>query len=118
MRRAGNEEVLVAINFSNRPFFGSVEVANATSIDGGGLPVLSLDAWGYRIFKRRITQMTRIVLVIAIVSQYRDGAGSGRSLAHSGEEWIRNVCGADIEGLVYAREWRDDGSVLSDAGCS
>ena len=42
VRRAGKEEVLVAINFSNRPFVGSV----------GGRRV-SLDAWGYRIFNHR-----------------------------------------------------------------
>jgi glycosidase len=41
VRRAGNEKVLVAINFSNRPFLGSV----------GGQKV-SLDAWGYRILNR------------------------------------------------------------------
>jgi glycosidase len=42
VRRAANDEVLVAINFSNRPFSGSV----------GGRKV-SLDAWGYRIFNHR-----------------------------------------------------------------
>jgi glycosidase len=41
VRRAGNEKVLVAINFSSRPFVGSA----------GGRKV-SLDAWGYRIFNR------------------------------------------------------------------
>src|SRR5215212_3246997 len=50
VRRAGTEEVLVAINFSNQPFFGSVEVSNSARFDGG-VPVLSLDAWGYRIFR-------------------------------------------------------------------
>jgi len=38
VRRAGNEKVLVAINFSSRPFVGSV----------AGRKV-SLDAWGYKI---------------------------------------------------------------------
>ena len=76
VRRSGNEEVLVAINFSNHPFFGSVEVAEGTFVDvtpdvgpplppddlmaqsvskrkhAVGLPALSLDAWGYRIFRR------------------------------------------------------------------
>lgn len=75
-RRTTNEEVVVAINLSNRPFFGSMEVANGgayedVSPDVGaplppdapaperaarkrsvGLPALSLDAWGYRIFRR------------------------------------------------------------------
>jgi len=41
VRRAGNEEVLVAINFSSRPFFGSV-----------GRRKVSLDSWGYRIFRK------------------------------------------------------------------
>jgi glycosidase len=39
VRRAGNEEVFVAINLSSRPFSGSVA--------GRKIP---LDAWGYRIF--------------------------------------------------------------------
>ncbi|HYK22489.1 MAG TPA: alpha-amylase family glycosyl hydrolase [Pyrinomonadaceae bacterium] len=58
VRRAAREEVLVAINFSNRPFFGSVEVPSAGKfVDMSGreasLPVLALDAWGYRIFSHR-----------------------------------------------------------------
>jgi glycosidase len=52
LRRAGNERVLVAINFSNRPFFGSVEVSDAAAF-GEGMPVLSLDAWSWRIFSHR-----------------------------------------------------------------
>lgn len=68
-RSAGNEEFLVAINFSNRPFVGFVEVgrgpafADVTpdlkgSTEGPaarrpeGLPALALDAWGFRIFRR------------------------------------------------------------------
>src|SRR5215813_11701577 len=39
VRRAGNERVVVAINFSSRPFVGSVAGRR-----------VSLDAWGYRIF--------------------------------------------------------------------
>ena len=77
VRRTPDEEVLVAINFSNRPFFGSTEVANAGFADitpdvgsplppdapaperaarkrAVGLPALSLDAWGYRIFRRAL----------------------------------------------------------------
>lgn len=76
MRRTADEEVVVAVNLSNRPFFGSVEVGSGPSFvdvtpDVGpplppdspppeqsarkrrvGLPVLALDAWGYRIFRR------------------------------------------------------------------
>jgi len=78
LRRSRDEEVLVAINFSNRPFFGSVESAEgqtfkevtpdvgaplppdapaperAARAGTNGLPVLSLDAWSYRIFARRL----------------------------------------------------------------
>ncbi len=76
IRRTEDEEVVVAINLSNRPFFGSVEVGGAASFaditpDIGpslppdvpapersarkrtvGLPALALDAWAYRIFRR------------------------------------------------------------------
>jgi glycosidase len=78
MRHTADEEVLVAINLSNRPFFGSVEVGGSAGFgdvtpDVGpplppdapapersarkhavGLPALSLDAWGYRIFRRAL----------------------------------------------------------------
>ena len=77
-RRSAGEEVLVAINFSNRPFFGSVEVGtggafadvtpdiapplppdapapeHASRKRAVGLPSLSLDAWGYRVFRRSL----------------------------------------------------------------
>jgi cyclomaltodextrinase len=76
LRRSPEEEVLIAINFSSRPFFGTVEVANGDAYkevtpDVGpplppdapiaeraarkqsvGLPALSLEAWGYRVFRR------------------------------------------------------------------
>ena len=78
LRRSTDEEVLVALNFSNRPFFGSVEIGNGdayreitpyvgppqppdapTTANVGakraaGLPAISLDAWGYRIFRRTL----------------------------------------------------------------
>lgn len=78
VRRTAEEEVLVVINLSNRPFFGSVEAAsNAGYADVTpnvgpplppdapapeqtatkrtiGLPAVSLDAWGYRIFRRSL----------------------------------------------------------------
>ena len=78
LRRADSEEVLVAINLSNRPFFGAVEVGNGDGFkditpDVGaplppdvfvpetsrtkhtvGLPAVSLEAWGYRIFRRSL----------------------------------------------------------------
>ena len=58
VRSAPGEEMLVAINFSSRPFFGSVEVSNGgafVDVQGGasGLPAISLDAWGYRIFRKK-----------------------------------------------------------------
>lgn len=62
LRRDDKEELLVAINTSNAPFSGLVEVANGASfkvvtpgsvIDSiAGLPALSLDSWGFRIFRR------------------------------------------------------------------
>ena len=75
VRRTADEEVLVAINFSNQPFAGSVTTAPGSSFvditpDVGpplppdapapalaekrravDLPSLSLEAWGYRIFR-------------------------------------------------------------------
>jgi len=76
LRRAGDEEMIVAINFSNRPFAGTVEAAHGVGfadvtpdvamplppdapapertarVRTVGLPALALDAWGYRIFRR------------------------------------------------------------------
>ena len=76
IRRTADEEVLVAINLSGRPFFGSLEVEDgSTFVDVTpnvdpplppdapppeqsakkrpvGLPVISLDAWGYRVLRR------------------------------------------------------------------
>jgi glycosidase len=76
VRRSDDEELLVAINLSNRPFNGSVEADNkgnfadvTPDVDPPlppdapaperaarkrtvNLPTLSLDAWGYRIFRR------------------------------------------------------------------
>lgn len=78
LRRSNTEEVLIAINFSNRPFSGSAEVANGAAFtditpDVGPplppdaiapeaaararitvLPALFLNAWGYRIFHRGV----------------------------------------------------------------
>jgi len=76
VRKTTSEEVVVAINLSSRPYFGSVELGNGATYvevtpDIGaplppdapapekrvnkrevGLPALRLDAWGYRIFRR------------------------------------------------------------------
>jgi cyclomaltodextrinase len=78
VRRTTDEEILIAINFSNRPFFGSVEVANGHAFNDitpdigpplppdippperearakiSSLPAVGLDSWGYRIFQRRV----------------------------------------------------------------
>ena len=78
LRRSPHEEVLVVVNFSNRSFFGSVETQGGETFKDvtpdigaplppdvfspergtrarvNGLPSLSLDAWGYRIFQRRL----------------------------------------------------------------
>jgi glycosidase len=77
LRRARNEEILVALNFSNNPFVGFVETNEAAAFTditpdvapplppdapaplraarkrAVGLPALALDAWGYRIFRRQ-----------------------------------------------------------------
>jgi glycosidase len=76
LRRAGDEEIVVAINLSNRPFAGTLDVpvgGEFTDITpqvapppapgapapeqkpralSGGRPALALDAWGYRIYRR------------------------------------------------------------------
>jgi len=76
LRQAAQEEILVAINFSNRSFSGTVEAPTANGFveitpDIGppqkpddlapqvvsrkqvtGLPALSLDAWAFRFFRR------------------------------------------------------------------
>ncbi|HEX8184135.1 MAG TPA: DUF3459 domain-containing protein, partial [Blastocatellia bacterium] len=69
LRRAGNEEFLITINLSNHPFTGSVEVERGAAfidVTPGlrdqsekeakprpvALPVLALDSWGFRIFRR------------------------------------------------------------------
>jgi glycosidase len=78
LRRSPNEEILVTINLSSKPFVGLVEGATSTGFtdvtpDVGaplppdvfnperivrtrtvGLPALALDAWGYRIFRRPV----------------------------------------------------------------
>ena len=78
IRRSNDEEALVAINFSNRPFNGSIEVTNGASFSDitpdvgeplppdapaperaarariNSLPALVIDSWGYRIFRRRL----------------------------------------------------------------
>jgi glycosidase len=73
-RRAGNEEILVAINLTNTPFFGSIEASGSyeeitpnigeplppddARSKGSfrklvGIPALSLDAHGFRLFRRK-----------------------------------------------------------------
>ncbi len=61
-RRGAREDLFVAINLSSQPFFGAAEVAagvfedvtprlDTTSRHKVALPVLSLDAWEFRIFR-------------------------------------------------------------------
>jgi glycosidase len=78
VRRTPDEEVLIVVNLSNLPFFGSVETANGSAYSDispdvnpplppdapapeqagrkrrVALPSLYLDAWGYRIFRRAL----------------------------------------------------------------
>ena len=74
-RRSGAEEILVAINMTNAPFFGSVEAngnyeeitpnigqplppddekAKPAGRSSVGLPALALDGFGFRIFRRKM----------------------------------------------------------------
>jgi len=62
LRRAGDEEFLVVVNLSNRPFRGRVSLDRVErfseiplpSVKPGtaALPELELDAWGFRLFRR------------------------------------------------------------------
>ena len=76
-RRDAGEEIVVAINFSTQPFVGTIEVPGGAPFNDitpdtpeplkpdappteraarartAGLPVVALDAWGYRIFRRQ-----------------------------------------------------------------
>lgn len=60
LRRDATEEYLIAVNFSNKPFAGVVEASGAYNEVTGtpdnprpvALPALTLDAWGFRIFRR------------------------------------------------------------------
>jgi hypothetical protein len=50
VRRAGKEAALVAINFSNRPFAGWVEVTKFLDRDNRTTRLaMSLEAWDWRI---------------------------------------------------------------------
>jgi glycosidase len=67
LRQSKDEEILVAVNLSNRPFTGVVEVGNGAAFEEitpeirtdkgsqsrtSSLPALTLDPWGYRLFRR------------------------------------------------------------------
>ena len=65
LRRDLNEEFLVTINLSNRPFAGFVEVTNGSSFQNltlaslsgeqlSALPALTLESWGVRVFARAL----------------------------------------------------------------
>jgi glycosidase len=60
-RTGGGEEFLVAVNFSNQPFFGQVDAAAGGFVEvtpgvetprAAALPALQLDAWGFRIWRK------------------------------------------------------------------
>ena len=60
VRRSAGEEILVAINMTNAPFFGSVETSgNYEEItpniekSANGLPSVSLNSFGFRIFRKK-----------------------------------------------------------------
>lgn len=65
-RTSGSEEILVAINVSNQPFFGAVETSGnyeeitpnltddkAKVVLNNALPSLSLEAFGFRLFRKK-----------------------------------------------------------------
>jgi len=66
-RRSGSEEFLVAINCSNRPFFGTVEATGqfedvTPQMEGSkpavpALPALSLEAWGFQILRLKARRL-------------------------------------------------------------
>jgi glycosidase len=62
-RRDATEELVLVVNFSNRPFAGTIEASGeytdvtprAKPVTGptpAALPAVSLEAWGFRVFKR------------------------------------------------------------------
>lgn len=62
-RRLGSDELIVAVNLSNRAYVGTVEVSgtfeditptvgSARAARTVGLPAMSMDAWGFRILRR------------------------------------------------------------------
>ena len=59
-RKAGNEEIMVALNMTGSPLFVSADAGGAfeevtpnTPPRAATLPTLGLDAWGFRIFRRK-----------------------------------------------------------------
>ncbi len=59
-RKSGNEEILVAINMTSSPFFGSIETSgNFEEITPNAeykqvaLPTVSLEGFGFRIFRKK-----------------------------------------------------------------
>lgn len=60
LRRTANEDVLIAINLTSAPFFGTVEapgsfaeVTPGSETGVSGIPAISLDGFGFRIFRRK-----------------------------------------------------------------
>jgi glycosidase len=64
-RHDAEEELVIAVNLSNRPFAGSVQVDNGSDFEDvtpeliskdrrTRLPDLALDSWGFRIFRRPV----------------------------------------------------------------
>jgi cyclomaltodextrinase len=65
-RRSADEEFLVAVNLSNRPFAGRVDLEQTAGFvelplppsqpSAAALPALDLGAWGYRFYRRAIAK--------------------------------------------------------------
>ena len=65
LRRGVEEELLVALNLSSRPFEGRLGLADSDGFTDvtpaaeprpNSLPALALDAWGYRVLRRPVSQ--------------------------------------------------------------
>ncbi len=64
VRKAGDEAFLVLVNTTNRPFYGTVATASGNWVDvtpgltaaqrnAPAFPVVTLEAWGFRVYQRR-----------------------------------------------------------------
>ena len=101
-RTGGGEEFLIAVNCSNQPFVGTVESGRGfEEVTPGAtpLPALSLDAWGFRIFKKAGEPWTAGEL-IKPETLAAEMTKDGRVVLHVG--FLALYKGAHIAGSQYA----------------